>query len=114
MLLAMLQAAIAGLILVGVFRLMSDGSKYMDWSLAAAFVFCPALLIMLISLCLRLLDLPPALVLVAYTLYFIVPFVALKVVAGFTTKSAIKFSLVVPIVVILTEIPFVVLQRSMS
>jgi hypothetical protein len=115
----MLQAAIAAVLLLGIYKLVAkkptnDDEFYIkvDWWLAFAFVLVPAMLIFFIGMGLAALELPTELVLVAYVLYFVVPLVVMKMMLDFKTGEAIKLACFVPVVAIIAEIPFVFLANA--
>lgn len=106
----MIHAAIGALILLGIYNFMNSKSEYdITWWLAFVFIWLPGLLLFLISIGLNLLNLSPAYTLLGYPLYFVVPFLILKYGLEFERSPAIKFSVVVPIVAIATEILFAVI-----
>ena len=107
----MLQAALGALILLGIYKFMNSKSDYeIDWTMAFVFILAPGLLIFLLSIALNYFELTPELVLLGYLLYFLVPFIYLKTLLDYETKPAFNFSIVVPIVAALTEIPFLFLS----
>jgi len=106
----MIQAAIGALILLGIYKFMNSKSEYdITWWMAFVFIWVPGFLLFLLSIGLNLLNLSPAFSLFGYLFYFAVPFLILKHGLEFDRSPAIKFSAVVPIVAIATEIPFVIL-----
>jgi hypothetical protein len=110
-----LQAALVGLILVGIYRFMKSGSEYtVDWYLAFAFTLIPYILILFLIAGLNILGLPEAIVLAGYVLYLVVPFLILKFGLEFTTSAALKFSSVVPVVVVAMEVLFFVLFEAID
>ena len=115
----MFQAAIAAVLLLGIYKLVArkpteEGEYYIrvEWWLAFAFVLAPAILIYFISIGLAALQVPPGIIFATYILYFVIPFITLKVMLEFETKEAMKLALFVPIVVIVSEIPFLVLVNT--
>ena len=108
----MIQAVIGGLILLGVYKYMKSGSEYdVDWWMAGTFIFVPAVLISLLQLALAFFELNLAFALLGYCLYFIIPFLMLNKGLDFEAKIAAKFAGVVPIIAIMTEIPFLFLAN---
>jgi hypothetical protein len=106
----MIQAALGGLILIGIYKFMNSRLEYeITWWMAFLFVLVPGLLLLLLNIGIGLLNLSPLFVLLGYVLYFIVPFLILRFGLEFERSPAIKFSAVVPIVAIATEIPFALL-----
>lgn len=106
----MIQAALGGLILLGIYKFMSSQSEIeIDWWMTAAFIFVPAIMILLLAALFGIFNISQAWLLLGYVLYFIIPFLILKIGFEFKTGSAIKFSSVVPVVAILTEVIFVLL-----
>jgi hypothetical protein len=111
----MLQAALGAFILLGVYKLMNSKSEYeINGMMAFVFIFTPGLMIFLISLGLAYYELSENFILYGYLLYFIIPFLVLKQGLEFKARQAFNFSIAVPIVAILTEIPFVVLLASQN
>ncbi len=115
----MIQAALAALILLGIYKLIAKKPENedefhvkVDWWLAFAFVLVPSLLIFFIGIGITAFGLPPVLLLIAYILYFIVPFVTMKSMLDFKAKEAIKLAAIVPIVAVVTEIPFALLANA--
>ena len=103
----MIHAAIAGLILLGIYKLMKEpDGEFISWGATFSFVMAPGFLIFLIAIGLASLGINPAFILLAYSLYFIAPFFWLKHFLEFSNKSAFKFAIVVPVVAIATEILF--------
>ena len=111
----MLQAAIGALVLIGIYKFMNSHSDYeVSWVMAFLFILAPGFLIFLCSIVISYFDLNPALVLACYIFYFVVPFAYLKLLLDYQTKPAFKYSIVVPVVAVLTEIPFVLLMAPTS
>jgi len=116
----MIQSAIAGLILIGIYkfldrnRIPEDFDPAVDWWMAFVFVFTPTILIFILAMGLGLAELPPEFVLVGYLFYFLVPFAMLKGMLDFKLKRAILFSIWVPIIAILTDVFFVALLGASS
>lgn len=106
----MLQAALAAMILMGIYKFMNSKSDYeVDWWMAFIFILAPGFLIFLASIGLAYFDQPPQYILAGYVLYFVIPFLMLKYGLYYKTRVAFKFSIVVPVIAVLTEIPFVIL-----
>ncbi|WHI46441.1 hypothetical protein ACJJIW_20745 [Microbulbifer sp. JMSA004] len=107
----MLQAAITALILVGIYKLI-DGNNAessdsdIDWWIAFVFVFAPMILIFIISLVVVGNDFSGIIILSAYSLYFIIPFIYLKKVLGYSSKKSLKCSVWIPVTVLAIEIPY--------
>lgn len=111
----MLQAAIAGLILLGIYKFIDTRSDYeIDWWMAFLFVFVPGFLIMLISIGIVALGLSLSLVLLCYSLYFIFPFMFLKLSLNYESAPAAKLSGWVPVVAVLAEVPFALLNSALN
>lgn len=112
---AMIQAAIAGLILLGLYkfidrnRVPEDFDPKVDWWMAFVFVWAPSILIMFISIGISALSLSLNWVLLGYVLYFLVPFSILKFMLEFKPKRAVLYSIPVPIVATITEVIIVVM-----
>lgn len=109
----MIQAAIGAVILLGIYKFMNSKSEYeVSGMMAFVFILGPGFLMFLLSIALNYLELSPSLALLGYALYFILPFCVLKFGLDFQNGPATKFSLVVPAVAVLTEIPFYLLLGS--
>ncbi len=107
----MLQAVLGSFILIGIYKFMNSKSEYkVDAYIAGMFIFVPGILIFFISIGLNMLNINPGFSLLGYLLYFFFPLLFLKLSLEYQTKPAIKFSSVVPIVAIVTEIPFAILM----
>lgn len=106
----MLQAAIVGLILLGIYKFIDRNRKpedfdtRVDWWMAFAFVFGPMVLILILRATLALLQMPGELEIIGYLFYLIIPFVVLKNLLDFTAKRAAIYAVWVPIVEIGMEI----------
>jgi len=106
----MLEVAIIAFILIGVYKLIdrnkpeNDDPK-IDWWVALAFVFSPLLLIFFINIGVSALELSPFIVLVAYSLYFIIPYFYLKSMLDYSPRDSFRYAAWVPVVVIVVEIP---------
>lgn len=106
----MLQAVLGAFILLGIYKLMNSKSEYeIHGTMAFVFMLAPGFMIFLISIGLAYFELSPNFVLFGYLLYFVVPFLVLKQGLEFKTKQAFSFAIAVPVVAILTEIPFIFL-----
>lgn len=109
----MLQAALGALILLGIYKFMNAKSDYdVTWWLAFVFILAPGFLIFLLSAGLHLAELPADFALLGYSLYFLIPFLILRYGLEYQPGPALKFSAVVPLVAIATEIPFVLLMSG--
>ncbi|MCX2833077.1 hypothetical protein [Microbulbifer thermotolerans] len=106
----MLQAAIVGLILLGIYkfidrnRVPEDFDPEVDWWMAFAFAFGPMILIMILSGALAILHLPTEMAIVGYLFYLIVPFCVLKYMLDFKAKRAAIYAVWVPIVAVSLEV----------
>lgn len=97
----MLAMLIGVLSLVLIYRALKSGSQYeIDWWMALVFVLVPGMLVALLSGLLWLLEWPSELILVGYSLYFVVPFFILKTGLDFQAKTAAKFAAFVPVVMV--------------
>ena len=105
----MIQAAIASLILVGIYKLLKPSNDVeIDWWMAFIFVLVPALITFLIVFFgVGILGLPPIISLLSYPIYFLVPFGILKAGLDFKIGEAAKFAIFVPVVIIALEIIYV-------
>jgi uncharacterized membrane-anchored protein len=114
----MLQAAIAGLILIGIYkfldrnRIPEDFDPKVNWWMAGVFVFAPSMLIFLLVIALGIIGLPPEMSLLGYALYFLIPFIMLKHMLDFKVKRALIFSAFVPVIAVSTEVIFFVLLQA--
>ena len=107
----MIQVAIMALILVGIYKIIDrnkpeSNEPQIDWWMTFAFVLAPAFLIFLITIGILSAELSPSLVLVAYSLYFIVPFIYLKSMLDYTSKQSAKYAVWVPVVAVVVEVGF--------
>ena len=103
----MIHAVIAGLILLGIYKLMKEpDGEFISLGATFAFVMAPAFLIFLIAIGLVTLGVNPVFTLFAYLLYLIIPFFWLKHFLEFNNASAFKYAIFVPVVAIATEILF--------
>ena len=105
-----IQAAIGALILLGIYKFINSKSEYeITWWMAFVFIMVPGFLFLLLGIGINLLNLSPMLSLIGYIFYFAVPFLILRYGLEFQRSPAIKYSTVVPVVAILTEIPFILI-----
>ncbi|WP_445363622.1 hypothetical protein ACJJIQ_02665 [Microbulbifer sp. ANSA003] len=107
----MLQAAIIALILIGIYKLIDRNKAQssdpdIDWWVAFTFVFVPMILIFIISLVVIGNAFSEIIILSAYSLYFIIPFIYLKKILGYSAKKSLKYSVWVPVTVLAIEIPY--------
>ena len=111
----MIQSAIAGLILIGIYRFLDrnrtpeDFDPKVDWWMAFVFVMAPSMLIFLLAMGLGVISMPSELALFGYLFYFLIPFGMMKGMLEFQTKRAVVFSLWVPAIAVVTEISAVLL-----
>lgn len=112
----MLQAAIAGFILLGIYKFIARRPKEedafhvdIDWWMAFAFIFTPSVLIFFLSMFVAAIDANQIVVLIGYVLYFVIPFLVMKHMLDYPAREAAKLALVVPFVAVMTEIPFILL-----
>jgi len=111
----MIQAAIAGLILLGIYKLMNEpDGDLVEWGATFAFILAPGFLIFLIVIGLGFFGVNPNFALFGYFLYFLIPFFWLKHYVEFSNGSAFKFAIVVPIVAIATEFLVVAVLSSLG
>lgn len=109
----MIQAALGAFILLGLYKFMNTKSDYeIDKMMAFIFILVPCLLIFLLTLGLGYFEISTSYALFGYLLYFIFPFLFLKLGLEFQARPAFNFAIVVPVVAILTEIPFAILLSS--
>ncbi len=86
---------------------MNSRSDYeVDTFIASTFVLVPAIINFGINIGLAALEINPLFGLIGYVLYFIIPFAFLIIALDFKLRPAFNFSIVVPLIVVLTEIPF--------
>ncbi len=101
----MIQAALSALVLLGAFRFLKNETDYeISWWLAFVAVLVPAILLSWGSLGLQAAGLDPGYVLLGYPLYFLFPFLLLKLGLDFPAVSAAKHAGVVLLVVFLVEV----------
>ena len=104
----MIQAALGGLILLGIYKFMNSKSEYeIDWWIAAGFIFVPAIVVFLLTILFGLFEIDQTWFMAGIVLYFLFPYLFLKFSLDFQTGPAIKYSSIVPIVVILLDIAWV-------
>jgi hypothetical protein len=118
MILLVLEAALSGLILLGIYhfldrkRVPKDYDPQVDWWIAGLFVFAPKMIIWLLAAGLAIFELPTKLVLLGYCLYIVIPFGMLKFMLFFDTQRALKFALFVPVTGLLFEVIFFMLLHD--
>ena len=105
----MLQGAIGGLILLGIFKLILPKDNVIDWWVSFVFIFVPGLFGMLLVFVLGLTGLPLGISLVYYLAYFFLPLYWFREVEEFSWGRSAKFSAIVPVVGILSEVGAVML-----
>ena len=104
----MLQILLAGVILLGIYKFMNEpDGEFVSLGATCAFILVPAFLMIFLGLGLNALEQNPNWVLLGYLFYFLIPFAWLRHFLEFDIKSAFKFSIVVPIVAIVTEVIFI-------
>ncbi len=109
----MLQAGLGALILLGIYKFMNSKSDYkVDGWIAFLFILAPGIIMFLLAAGLGLANINPNYAVWGYLLYFLFPFAFLKLSLEYETKPALKYSIVVPIVAVVTEIPFVLLSGA--
>ena len=109
----MLQAAICALLLLGIYKMMTSKSDYkIDWWMAFSFVLLPMFLMFLLTVGLDAMGLPPQFAAAGYLLYFLIPFAFLKTSMEFSASEAGKYAAIVPMVVIVVEVPLVLMMGS--
>lgn len=118
MILLVLEAALSGLILFGIYhfldrkRVPKDYDPQVDWWIAGLFVFAPKMIIRLLAAGLAIFELPTKLVLLGYCLYVVIPFGMLRFMLYFDTPRALKFALLVPVVSFSFEVIFFILLHD--
>ncbi len=114
----MIHAIVCALILIGVFkfvdrnRVPGEFDPVLDWWMALVLVIAPSILIGFSNIGIAAAELPGYLILAFYPLYFLVPFLTLKLALGFTAKRASIYSIWVFVVAILIEFVFYFLIRN--
>jgi len=112
----MLHAVLAGFILSLIYKLLDR--KYakddvhhveIDWYMGFAVVITSSIAITLTSVAVSSFELPQFLLIFSYLFYLVIPFSIFKLMIDYKSKPAIIYSLWVPLVAILSEIPFVIL-----
>ena len=117
----MLHAALAGFILSLIYKLLdkqySKNDKNhveIDWYMGIAVVITSSVAIGLTAIAVTSFQLPEILSLLSYAFYFLIPFSIFKLMLDYKVKTAIFYSLFVPFVAILSEIPFVLIRGTAS
>jgi hypothetical protein len=113
----MLHAALAGFILTLIYKLLDKRySKNdvhhveIDWYMGIAVVITSSLAITLTAILVSSFQLPGFVSLISYAFYILIPFSIFKFMLDYKVKTAIIYSLWVPFVAILSEVPFVLLN----
>lgn len=105
--LKMFHAALASILLMYVYKFMKTNNQYeMDWWMAFIIMSISSLLNGFVSITWLMAELHDGFLVIGYLIYFLVPFLLLKVGLKFVTKTAFKFAIVVPIVAIVATLPF--------
>jgi hypothetical protein len=86
----------------------------MDWYVSFAIFITCYFAVILLGIAIASMNIPPSLSLAlgGYILYLILPFLIIKLMLNYSTKKAIIYSSVVPLVAILAEIPFVLIRGA--
>ncbi|MFL0798733.1 MAG: hypothetical protein K6L73_14720 [Cellvibrionaceae bacterium] len=107
---AFIQALLSGVILIGIYKYIDrnreaeDFDPVVDWKMAALFVFSPTVLIWLANIGIAIAQISWGFILIAYTLYFIIPFAMLKFMLEFKQERAVAYAAWVPVIAISTEL----------
>ncbi|GAA5214092.1 hypothetical protein ACFSJ3_03980 [Corallincola platygyrae] len=109
----MITTALAVSILFVIYRfLKADNGYEVDWWMALVFVLVPAFINFFLSMGIAMLELPAMLGFIGLVLYFLVPYLFLKIGLEFRSGVAVKFALFVPVVVISVDLAFYALVSS--
>ena len=115
MLFILLKAILGSVILLLIYKFINEeDGDCVDFAATFGFILIPTIVIVIISLVLAKSGTNPSYALFGYILYFLLPFFWLKSVLEFSNKSALKFSIAVPIVAILSEVVFFQLISKMA
>ncbi len=110
------HAALAGFILLGIYKLLDkrylkkdDFHAVVDWYMSFAVVIASTVAIAIFNIAVSSFELPSMLMLLSYSFYIFVPFLILKLMLDYKPMKALAYSIWVPFIAIIAEIPFVLL-----
>lgn len=115
----MLHAALTGLILLVIFKLLDK--RYLkkdqfhaviDWYMSFAVVMAASVIIALFNIAVISLALPSELTLISALFYLIIPFGIIKLMLGYKTQKALSYAIWVPLIAILVEMPFALVANQ--
>jgi len=113
----MLHAALAGFILSLIYKLLdkkyvkNDGfHAEIDWWMGFAVVIACTAAISVTYIAIKAFALPEFLAIVGFSFYILIPFYIFKLLLDYKGKKAIIYSIWVPFISILAEIPFALMQ----
>jgi hypothetical protein len=119
----MFYVAAAGLILLGVYKLLDKhfGKQdklhvAMDWYVSFAIFMTAYFAIIVLGIVIKSVGIEQSvsLALAGYVFYIIIPFLIIKLMLDYAVKKAVIYASVVPFVAILAEIPFVLIKGPLS
>ena len=114
----MLHAALTGLILLAIFKLLDK--RYLkvdkfhaviDWYMSFAVVMAASVMIAFFNIAVISLELPRELMLISALFYLIIPFAIIKFMLDYKTKKAFSYAIWVPVIAIFVEMPMVLLAQ---
>ncbi|NOU50346.1 hypothetical protein HG263_07290 [Pseudoalteromonas sp. JBTF-M23] len=117
----MLHAALAGLILALIYKLLDKKYQKLDefhaeigWWQAFAIVIVSSVVLWLFNMFVLSYELTPGFALLGYVFYLLIPFLVIKLMLDYNATKALLYSIFVPIIVVICEIPFAALAASNS
>ena len=115
------HAALAGFILLGIYKLLDkrylkkdDFHAVIDWYMSFAVVIASSVAIAIFNIAVTSFGLPAILVFLSYSLYLFVPFLILKLMLDYKPKKAFAYAVWVPFIAVIAEIPFILLFGAES
>jgi hypothetical protein len=107
----MLQIALASFLVWGFFKL-KEKDSVMDGFSSFSLVLAPALIVFIVSMAVKFVGLSQVFIYVAEAMYLIVPFFLIKAMTEYSYKKSAGYSLVVFMIVMISQLPFVFLAQS--
>ena len=107
------------LVLLGIYKLIdhkkpeSDDAD-IDWWVTVSFVLAPMFLVFMIGSMISSAGLAVELFLLAYSLYFFIPFLYLIGLMDYSVKKWFKYAIWVPLVAIVIEILVIIIRSGIS
>ena len=117
----MLHASLAGFILAWVYTFLDkkhskqdEFHAEIDWWMGFAVVIVSSVAITVSSFGIVYFELPMQLTFISYLFYLLIPFIIFRLMLDYKSKKAFLYSLWVPFIAILAEIPFVIIQGVLN